>query len=101
MQPRADLAGKRHGRNRDTIDVEYLPIIIQSLNWEKIRQQIQDPVPKSQILRIKMTLLSDDEKDQIVQDLSHECEIKTSITSQLAQEAQQYIKKVEIPEEYK
>ena len=60
-----------------------------------------DPIPESQILRIKTTPLSDDEKDQIVQDLSHECEIKTSIASQLAQEAQQYTKKVEIPEEYK
>ena len=87
-----------------SINVEYLPIIIQSLNWEKICQQIQssmDPIPESQILRIETTPLSDDEKDQIVQDLSHECEIKMSIASQLAQEAQQYTKKVEIPKEYK
>ena len=87
-----------------SIDVEYLPIIIQSLNWKKIRQQIQDPIdpfPESHISRIKTTPLSDAEKDQIVQDLSHECEIKTSIASQLVQEAQQYTKKVEIPKEYK
>ena len=87
-----------------SIDVEYLPIIIQSLNWEKIRQQIQDPsnpIIKSRISRIETTPLSDVEKDQIIQDLSHECEIKTSIASQLAQEVQQYTKKVEIPEEYK
>ena len=87
-----------------SIDVEYLPIIIQSLNWKKIRLQIQDPIdpiPESQISRIETTPLSDTEKDQIVQDLSHECEIKTSIASQLAQEAQQYTKKVEIPDEYK
>ena len=87
-----------------SIDVKYLPIIIQSLNWKKICQQMQDPIdpiPESQILRIKTTPLSDAEKDQIVQDLSHECEIKTSIVSQLAQEAQQYTKEVEIPDEYK
>ena len=87
-----------------SIDVEYLPIIIQSLNWKKICLQIQDladPTPESQISRIETTPLSDTEKDQIVQDLAHECEIKTSIASQLAQEAQQYTKKVEIPEEYK
>ena len=35
-----------------------------------------------------------------MQDLSDECGIKTSIVSQLAQEVQQYTKKVEIPEEY-
>ena len=90
---------------RDTsIDVEYLPIIVQSLNWEKICQQIQNPInpiSESQILRIKTTPLSDDEKDQIMQDLLDECGIKTSIASQLAQEVQQYMKKVEIPEEYK
>ena len=48
---------------RDTsIDTEYLPIIIQSLNWKKIHSQIQDltdPVPESQISKIKMTPLSD------------------------------------------
>ena len=87
-----------------SINVEYLPIIIQSLNWEKICQQIQDPtdpIIESHISRIETAPLSDDEKDQIVQNLSRECEIKTSITSQLAQEAQQYTKKVEIPDEYK
>ena len=87
-----------------SIDVEYLPIIIQSLNWEKIRLQIQDPIDptlKSQILRIETTPLSDIEKDQTVQDLSHECEIKTSIASQLVQDVQQYTKKVEIPKEYR
>src|SRR6202012_4994996 len=74
-----------------SIDVEYLPIIIQSLNWEKIHQQIQnpiDPIPGSQILKIETNPLSDHEKDQIIQDLSRECEIKTLIASQLAQEAQ-------------
>ena len=89
---------------RDTsIDVEYLPIIIQSLNWEKICLQIQNPIDptlESQISKIRTTPLSDTEKDQIVQDLSHECKIKMSIASQLAQEAQQYTKKVEIPKEY-
>ena len=88
---------------RDTsIDVEYLSIIIQSLNWKKICLQIQDPIdpiPESQISRIQTTPLSDAKKDLIVQDLSHECEIRMSIASQLAQKAQQYTKKVEIPEE--
>ena len=74
-----------------SIDVEYLPIIIQSLNWEKIHLQIQDPIDstlESQISRIETTPLSDTEKEQIVQDLSHECRIKMSIASKLAQEAQ-------------
>ena len=87
-----------------SINVEYLPIIIQSLNWQKIHQQLQNPIgspPDSQIARIETTALSNDEKDQIVQELSHECETTASIASQLAQEAQQYTKKVEIPEEYK
>ena len=87
-----------------SIDVEYLPIIIQSLNWEKTHQQLQDPIdpsPDSQISRIETTPLSDTKKDQIVQDLQHECETTSSIASQLAQEAQQYTQKVEIPEEYK
>ena len=87
-----------------SIDVKYLPIIIQSLNWEKICQQIWDPVdpvPESQILMIMTTPLSDDEKDWIIQELSYKSETTASIASQLAQEAQQYTKKVEIPKEYK
>ena len=87
-----------------SINVKYLPIIIQSLNWQKIHQQLQNPIgspPDSQITRIETTALSNDKKDQIVQELSHECETTASIASQLAQEAQQYTKKVEIPEEYK
>ena len=87
-----------------SINVKYLPIIIQSLNWQKIHQQLQNPIgspPDSQITRIETTALSNDKKDQIVQELSHECETIASIASQLAQEAQQYTKKVEIPEEYK
>ena len=46
-----------------SINVEYLPIIIQSLNWEKIHQQIQnpiDPILESQISKIETTPLSDD-----------------------------------------
>ena len=30
-----------------SINVEYLPIIIQSLNWEKIHQQLRDPIDPS------------------------------------------------------
>ena len=43
-----------------SIDVEYLLIIIQSLNWEKICQQIQNPInpiSESQISRIETTPL--------------------------------------------
>ena len=82
----------------------YLPIIIQSLNWKKICSQIlettPDLIPESQILRIVTTPLSDEEKDQIVEELHQECKVTMSMASQLAQEAQQYTKKVEIPEEY-
>ena len=67
-----------------SIDIKYLPIIIQSLNWEKICQQLRDstePPPNSQISRIETTPLSDDKKDQIVQELSHECKTTASIVS--------------------
>ena len=49
-----------------SINVKYLPIIIQSLNWQKIHQQLQNPIgspPDSQIARIKTTALSNDESD--------------------------------------
>ena len=39
-----------------SIDVEYLPIIIQSLNWKKIQLQIQDstdPIPESRISNLE------------------------------------------------
>lgn len=87
-----------------TINTVYLPIIIQSLNWKKICSQIlettPDLIPESQILRIVTTPVSDEEKDQIVEELHQECKVTMSMASQLAQEAQQYTKKVEIPEEY-
>ena len=87
-----------------TINTVYLPIIIQSLNWKKICSQIlettPDLIPESQILRIVTTPLSDEEKDQIMEELHQECKVTMSMASQLAQEAQQYTKKVEIPEEY-
>ena len=83
-----------------TIDIEYLSIIIQSLNQEKIHNQLLDPIPESRISRIETTPLTDHEKDQIMQELQQECEITASIASQLAQDTQQYTKKVEIPEEY-
>ena len=90
--------------NKATIDVTFLSIIIQSLNWERICNQLMsmtsDSILESQISRIMATPLSDHEKDQIVEELQQDCEVTASIASQLAQEAQQYTKKVEIMEEY-
>ena len=75
------------------IDTSYLPIIIQSLdwetwlNWDTISQTITEP-------------LSEQERVQIVEDLEDKCSLKASISNRLARDAQQYQDKVEIPKEY-
>ena len=86
-----------------TIDTDYLPIIIQSLNWEKVCQKLQesDSISDSMVVRIETSPISDLEKDQIVEELQQECKFTATIALDLAQQAQQYTKKVEIPKEYK
>ena len=75
------------------IDTSYLPIIIQSLdwetwlNWDTISRTITEP-------------LSEQERVQIVEDLEDKCSLKASISNRLARDARQYQDKVEIPKEY-
>jgi hypothetical protein len=79
------------------IDTSHLPIIIRSLSWH---QTTQSTIAKATINRIITEPLSDQEKDQIVQELEEECSSGRGIATQLAQDAGQYTKAVAIPEEY-
>ena len=73
-----------------TINVENLPVIVKSLNWETrltkniISWTIAEPV-------------SIQERMQIVEELEEQC---FTISTRLAQEARQYQQEVKIPEEY-
>ena len=74
-----------------TIDVENLPVIIRSLDWET-------RLTKTTIHQIMAELVSVQEKTHIVEELEEEC---FTISMRLAQEANQYQQEVEIPDEYK
>ena len=74
-----------------TIDVEYLPVIIRSLDWET-------RLTKTTISRSTTEHISIQEKTHIVEELEEEC---FTISTRLAQEACQYQQEVEVPEEYK
>ena len=73
-----------------TIDTEYLPVIVKSLNWET-------RLTKTTISRATVEPISNQEKTQIVEELEEEC---FTISTRLAQEAHQYQQEVKIPEEY-
>ena len=79
--------------SKGVIDTSYLPIIIQSLdwetwlNWDTISWTISEP-------------LSEQERVQIVEDLEDKCSLKATISNRLAQDARQYQDKVEIAKEY-
>ena len=73
-----------------TIDMEYLPVIVKSLNWET-------RLTKATISQTTVEPMSSQEKTQIVEELEEEC---FTISTRLAQEAHQYQQEVEIPEEY-
>ena len=73
-----------------TIDTEYLPVIVKSLNWET-------QLTKTAILQATVEPKSDQEKTQIVEELEEEC---FTISTRLAQEAHQYQQEVKIPEIY-
>src|ERR1700744_3990542 len=73
-----------------TINTEYLPVIVKSLNWET-------RLTKTTISRATVELMSNQEKTQIVEGLEEEC---FTISTRLAQEAHQYQQEVKIPEEY-
>ena len=73
-----------------TINTEYLPIIVKSLNWET-------RLTKTAISQATVEPKSDQEKTQIVEELEEEC---FTISTKLAQEAHQYQQEVKIPKIY-
>ena len=73
-----------------TIDTEYLPVIVKSLNWET-------RLTKTTISRTTTEPMPTQEKEQIVEELEEEC---FTISTRLAQEAHQYQEEVKVPEEY-
>ena len=73
-----------------TIDTEYLPVIVKSLNWET-------RLTKTTISRATVEPISNQEKTQIVEELEEEC---FTISTRLAQEAHQYQQEVKVPKEY-
>ena len=73
-----------------TIEVENLPVIVKSLNWET-------RLTKTTIARTRAEPMTVQQKMQIVEDLEEEC---FTISTRLAQEALQYQKEVKVPEEY-
>jgi hypothetical protein len=79
------------------IDMTHLPVIIQSLSWH---QTTQTTVSSAVVARIITEPLSDQEKDQIVQELEEESSAGRGVATQFAQDAQQYTKEVEVPLEY-
>ena len=73
-----------------TINTEYLPVIVKSLNWET-------RLTKTTISRTTTEPMPTQEREQIVEELEEEC---FTISTRLAQEALQYQKEVKVPEEY-
>src|SRR6202012_5411364 len=65
------------------IDVSYLPIIIQSLDWET-------QLNRDTISRAISEHLSEQERVQIIEDLEDECSLRSTISNRLAQDAWQY-----------
>ena len=73
-----------------TIEVESLPVIVKSLNWET-------RLTKTTIAQMEVEPMTVQQKVQVVEDLEEEC---FTISTRLAQEAHQYQKEVKVPEEY-
>ena len=73
-----------------TIEVENLPVIVKSLNWET-------RLTKTTIAWMEMEPMTVQQKTQVVEDLEEEC---FTILTRLVQEAHQYQKEVKVPEEY-
>jgi hypothetical protein len=65
------------------IDTSHLPIIIQSLSWH---QTTQTTISKIRVARIITEPLSDQDKDQIVQELEEECSSGRGLATQFAQD---------------
>ena len=73
-----------------TIEVEHLPIVVKSLNWET-------RLTKTTIATTEVEPMTNQQKWQVVEDLEEEC---FTISTKLAQEAHQYQQEVKVPEEY-
>ena len=73
-----------------TIEVENLPVIVKSLNWET-------RLTKTTIARTEAEPMTAQQKMHIVEDLEEEC---FTISTRLVQEAHQYQQEVKVPEEY-
>jgi hypothetical protein len=82
------------------IDTKYLPIVIRSLDWKSLQIKPIISHIDTSLNRITTEPLSDVEKDQIVQELTEQGHRSTNISTQLAQNVQQYVKEVPIPPEY-
>ena len=74
------------------IDTNFLPIVMQSLKW--------DEQTKQTITRIVTEPMTEEEKEQIVEELHEECATTASIATKPVQDANQYTKEVPIPDEY-
>ena len=73
-----------------TIEVENLPVIVKSLNWET-------RLTKTTIAWMEMEPMTVQQKTQVVEDLEEEC---FTISTRLAQEAHQYQREVKVSKEY-
>jgi hypothetical protein len=82
------------------IDIKYLPIVIRSLDWRSLRIKPIISSLDTSLNRIATKPLSDMEKDQIVQELTDQGHRSANISTQLAQNVQQYVKEVPVPLEY-
>jgi hypothetical protein len=82
------------------IDTKYLLIVIRSLDWKSLRIKPIISYSDASLNRIATEPLSDVEKDLIVQELTNQGHRSTNISTQLAQNVQQYVKEVPVPPEY-
>ena len=80
------------GWKEGIINEKHLPIIAQSLDWE---ERTEDT-----IARATTEVITEEEKEQIIEELQEECSTVATIATELAQNAKQYMEKVPIPEEY-
>jgi hypothetical protein len=79
------------------IDTTHLPVIIRSLSWH---QTTQTTISNATVAWIITNPLSNQEKDQIVQELKEEVSSGRGMATQFAQDAKQYTQPVEVPPEY-
>ena len=86
------------------IDTRFLPIIVRSLDWKERRQPIVARIVGGQRQRANCApaqRLANRIKRAIVEELEREYTQARGISTTLAKDAQQYTKKVDIPDEYR